>query len=200
MKWIKEGVKWVWKMVKQPFKKYKPNPHLQRNIYWYLLIIKSHYKYELTMSSRAFAFDSHVARLNFEIGDNDWDRDWPEPHLLSKLVRSFAYPIRKCWLVSKNILSNIGQFITKYICKSFHGGDGDIESMGLDGDEGFDVGARYHMIPHNTLGGESLVPPEKTLLVEIEKCAFRTSLCKIFCDVGRVEEIMRDVEFWENGR
>lgn len=36
--WIKIGVKWIWKLVKRPYEKYKQNLHLQRNIYWYLLL------------------------------------------------------------------------------------------------------------------------------------------------------------------
>lgn len=34
MKWTQKGMKWIWEMAERPYKKYKQNKHLQRNIYW----------------------------------------------------------------------------------------------------------------------------------------------------------------------
>lgn len=46
--------------------------------------------------------------------------------------------------------------------------------------------------------------PEKEITRENQtekaKNEFAKSLRKIFTDVGRVEEIMRDITIWENGR
>lgn len=139
----------------------------------------------LTSRNRAFAIDNRVARLNYEIHNDDWARDCPEPYLLSKFFRCFAYPIKKCWLVTKRALSYLGRFFRKHICISYHRGhtDGDIESLGTDGGEEAET------------EGTSLESP-----IGRAKSEFCRSLQKMFSDASRVEEIMWDIAIWEEGR
>ena len=42
---------------------------------------------------RAFGFDKRVIQLNYKIG---WDRDWPAPHLISKVTR---FVVEAIWVV-----------------------------------------------------------------------------------------------------
>lgn len=121
-----------------------------------------------------------MARLNVRIMSEDWGRDWPEPYLLPKLIRCFAYPTKKCWLVTKKILSNLGRFLRKHACTSFHRGhtDGDIESIGTDDEDA----------------------PEETSPIGKAKSEFRRSLRKMFSDAACVDEIMFNVETWGDER
>lgn len=143
-------------------------------------------KLALTFWYRAFGIDNRVARLNCQIGVEDWERDWPEPYLFSKIIRCFAYPIKKCWLVTKKALFVFGRFLRKRLCISLERGhtDRDIESKRPEGEE------------------EVEAPEESSPEIPVSKAKneFRRFLRKMFSDAARVEEIMRDIDIWEDGR
>ena len=46
----------------------------------------------LTHDQRAFGFDRRVIQLNYVI---DWYRDWPAPHLASRVVHSVVHPLKE---------------------------------------------------------------------------------------------------------
>ena len=46
----------------------------------------------LTHDQRAFGFDRRVIQLNYDI---DWMRDWPGPHLVSRVVHSVVHPLKE---------------------------------------------------------------------------------------------------------
>ena len=51
----------------------------------------------LTRDQRAFGFDRRVIQLNYDI---DWERDWPGPHLVSRVVHSVVHPLKEAvWAV-----------------------------------------------------------------------------------------------------
>lgn len=143
-------------------------------------------KFLLTFRCRALGFDNRVARLNSKIGWERANREWPEPYLLSKLIRCFVYVIKKCWLGTKKALSILRRFAKGHICTSFHIGhvDGDVESLEMDGEE-------QAKAPGRT-AAESLVGEAKS--------DFCKSLHKTFSDADRVDEMMREIEFWEVGK
>ena len=46
----------------------------------------------LTHDQRAFGFDRRVIQLNYDIGRM---RDWPGPHLVSRVVHSVVHPLKE---------------------------------------------------------------------------------------------------------
>lgn len=121
--------------------------------------------------------DNHVARLNRRI---DLLRDWPNPYLMSRAFRCIAYPMKMCWLETKNMFSNIGYFVRKHTCVSVHVGhaEDNVESKerhGQDDDEA----------------------PEETSLTA--KNEFHKSLERIFSKSDLVDGIFVSIEDWEDG-
>lgn len=191
--WIMSIPIWIWKMVKLSYNNYKQNLHLQRNIFWYFHSFY-HWKRGWLCVWRAFGVDNRVARLNcvIMILSDDLilgDRAQREPCLLSKLIRYFAYPIKKCWLSAKSGLSSFGCSIRKRICAAPHtrSTESDIELGGMDGADG----RKDFEAPEGSF-------PESP--VEKAKKEFRMSLQKMFSDADMVKEIMKDVKLWENRR
>lgn len=182
MKQITTGLKWIWKMGKRPYEKYKQNLHLQRNIYWYL-IFSGNAKMELTFQYRAFGIDNRVARLNYDIGR---DCEWPNPYLLSGIIRRIAYPIKGFLTLIKKALVYLGRYIREQICVSSHTGntEGDVES-------GEGVRREEAEAPE---ASSSESPAEKAMV------EFRGSLQKSFSDAERVKTIMNWVRAWGDGR
>ena len=46
----------------------------------------------LTRDQRAFGFDRRVIQLNYAI---HWEREWPGPHLVSRVVHSVVHPLKE---------------------------------------------------------------------------------------------------------
>ena len=46
-----------------------------------------------TRDERAFGVDRRVIQLNYDI--HWWLRDWPAPHLVSRVVRSVVHPLKE---------------------------------------------------------------------------------------------------------
>lgn len=110
-------------------------------------------------------------------------RDWPEPYLLSKLIRCLAMPIKKCWLATSQTVSEFSRSVRSYICVSSHVG----------GTE-FDVESESRNEHAATLEANlSRYPVEKA------KVDFRKSLQKTFSSPYWVDRIMADVEMGELG-
>lgn len=130
----------------------------------------------LTVRYRALGIDNRVARLTYVI---DQRREWPEPYLLSKLIRHITYPIKKCWLVTKKALSDVICTVRVYICETFHTGrTGDDVEMG-------ESARREEAEAHE----ETCSPDKKA------KNEFRKSLQKFFSEADLV---MSNIEYWED--
>lgn len=128
---------------------------------------------------RTFGIDNRVARLNNEI---DWYRDWSDPFLLSILIRRIVFPAKSCWLATKKSVSALAHSARERICmscRSEHAED-DVESGERDG-RGEE--------PEDCI---SESPAEKA------KNEFRTSLETVFNNAYRVDEILEDVDLWED--
>lgn len=126
----------------------------------------------LTFRHRAFGIDNRVVRLNYAI---DRRHDWPEPYLLSKLIRCIAYPLKRCWLVTKKIIFSLAVLV--HICVPSH--------MGHTGDDvemGESVRGKGHEASKET-SSESLAEHE-----------FRKSLQTTFSEVAQVDRIMSDIK------
>lgn len=136
----------------------------------------------LTFWYRAFGLDNRVARLNCEV---DWDRDWSEPSLFATLVRGITYPIKKCWLVTKKSLSNLGHYVRNLICVSSHTRhtQGDVES-----------GERENQEEVETPEETSMESPGENVQKE-----FRRALEDTFSEAKWVDEIRWNIEQWEYG-
>lgn len=143
------------------------------------LLVSPHFggntKFVLTTRYRAFAIDNHVANLNAEINQV---HDWPEPYLLSKLIRRIAYPIKRCWLVTKKALTNLCRTDRTHICVSYltSCAEGDIE-MG----ESF---RQEEAESHEELSSQSPAKDE-----------FRKSLQSIFTKSDCVDRIMSRIDY-----
>lgn len=160
------------------------------------------------MHARALGLDNRVARLNFELV-RDWDSDcnnwtsfglwgvdnnrldqrrnfvWPEPYLLSKLVRHISFPIKRGWLATKKALSNLGHCIRKHFHRypsSNHAG-GKVESG--------ETGGREEL--------EASEDNSPQYSAEKAKVEFRKSLQNVFSEVNTVNGIMSYVDVWERG-
>lgn len=57
--------------------------------------------------------DNRVARISY---DMFWDPGRPEPYLFCKLIRRIASPIKRCWLVTKKVLTDIRLTVWSHIC------------------------------------------------------------------------------------
>lgn len=139
-------------------------------------------KFVLTFQYRAFGIDNRVARINF---DMDWRRDWPGPCLLSKLMRRIAYPIQRCWLVTKKALLYLSRTVRANTCVPSYTEhlEGDIE-MG-ENDRREEAAA-----PMVTF---SESPTEKA------KDEFRRSIQGVFSNSELVDRVMMDViGCWES--
>lgn len=102
------------------------------------------------------------------------------------MIRFIAYPIKKCWVVIKEALSNLGHYIWKYIRVVSRAvkTEGDVE-LG-------EVGGREILEANEESSSEGSARRAKT--------EFRSSLQKMFSDAARVEEIMKNIKLWEDGR
>lgn len=138
---------------------------------------------ELTFQYRAFGIDNRVARLNYAIGR---DREWPNPYLLSGIIRRIAYPIKGFWTVIKKALAYLGHYIREHVCVPSHTGstEGDVES-------GKGVRREEAKAPE---AAPTENPAEKAM------DEFRGSLQKSFSDAERVNTIMNWVRAWGDGR
>lgn len=213
MGWVKTGMKcvitftkvgilWLW----SPYENYRRNFHLRRNIFWYahcLIYPRS----KLTLCTRAFGLDNHVARLNHDVVlnwdyessnwttfqpssfvfadlDQGWKFDWPEPYLLSKIIRHVVYPIKKGWIAIMLTLYCLGPAIRKHMCvfsRTYHT-EGQVESRKREGQEDTEVS-------ENT--------PKTS--AEKAKDEFRIFLLTVFSEVNTVNGIMAYVDEWESG-
>lgn len=142
-----------------------------------------HTKLELTFQYRAFGIDNRVARLNYDIGR---DREWPNPYLLSGIIRRIVYPIKGFLTLIKKAIVYLGRYIREQICVSSHTGntEGDVES-------GEGVRREEAEVPE---ASSSESPAEKAMV------EFRGSLRKSFSDAERVKIIMNWVRAWADGR
>lgn len=138
-------------------------------------------KFMLIVLCRAFGIDNRVALLNVRV---DWKRDWPEPYLLSKLIRCISYPLKRCWLVTKKTLSDLGYWVRSHVCVSSHtvNAEGAAESGERSRRDTAEVVEEDH----------SPGPAEKS------KNEFRRSLQKVFSNKERVDRIMELVGTWED--
>lgn len=138
---------------------------------------------ELTFQYRAFGIDNRVARLNYAIGR---DREWPNPYLLSGIIRGIACPIKGFLTLIKKALAYLGRYIREQICVSFHAGntEGDVES-----------GERVIQEEAKAPEASSSESPAEKVMDE-----FRRSLQKSFSDPECVNTIMNWVRAWGDGR
>lgn len=124
-----------------------------------------------------------MAHLNYELA---WDiTDWEEPYLLSKFIRSLAYPVKKCWLVTKKALSALGRFFRRHLC-----GDCHVRHTG-DNVESGEAGTQQRVEAIEETASEG--PSERV------KNEFRKSLRKIFSEVDQVDRIMAPLNCFETG-
>lgn len=114
----------------------------------------------------------------------DWRREWPEPYLLSKLIRLIAYPIKKCWPATKKVLSDLGHSVQKHICEASR-------AVNTEGD--VELGERGTR--DDTEAPEETLPESRAVKAKIES---RRSLQKIFRNARWIDSVMEDVE-WKNG-
>lgn len=162
---------------------------------------------KLIISTRAFGLDNHVARVNHDVVlnwdydcnnwttiqpssavfvdlDQGWKFDWPEPYLLSKLIRHVVYPIKKGYIATKTALYCLGPAIRNHVCvfsRPYHT-EGQVESRKREGQEDTEVS-------ENT--------PKTS--AEKAKDEFRIFLLTVFSEVNMVNGIMSYVDEWESG-
>lgn len=181
-KWVRDTCRPTWTR-KQEYKDKKL--HLKRNVYWYFVLLYN-FLLSLIHICRAFGFDSRVARLNIDICNEDWDRDWPRPYLLSKIVRFIAYPIKKFWIGSAKILFTIIRSVKRTIRTLFHTGN-----AGLDPD--VESGKREN-------AGEEKPPTrEEAEEDSVKKAsnAYCAGLREAFHEDRLEREIMLQIERWQ---
>lgn len=132
-------------------------------------------KFVLIFWYRAFAIDNRVASINVEINQS---QDWPEPYVLSKLIRNIVYPIKRCWLATKNALSNLCRTDRTHICTSYPTSctEGDIE-----------LGERVRR--------EEAKSAEEVSYGSPAKDEFRKSLQSIFSKADCVDRIMSRIDY-----
>lgn len=101
----------IWKWIQHPQKQYRRKKmYLRRNVFWYFHYLLRQRQY-LTFRYRAFGIDNRVAQLNLEL---DFDIDCEEPYLLSTFIRSIAYPVKRCWMVTKRALFALRCFLRRH--------------------------------------------------------------------------------------
>lgn len=161
----------------------------------------------LTISTREFGLDNHVARVNHDVVlnwdydsnnwttiqpssavfvdlDQGWKFDWPEPYLLSKLIRHVVYPIKKGYIATKTALYCLGPAIRKHMCvfSRAYQTEGHVESRKREGQEEIEAS-------ENTAKKSA----------ERAKNEFCKSLQSVFSQVNTVNGIMSYVDEWERG-
>lgn len=119
--------------------------------------------------------DRRVGRVNCRI---DWDTDWPNPYRLSKHIRFFAYPVKKCWVGMEQALSTLRRSFLTLIRRptprdkapgSVEAGEIELEEFG---------------------------PKTEA---ESAKEMYRSKLLEMFGKGDLVELIMPTFSYWENG-
>lgn len=162
----------IWKWIQHPQKQYqRKKMYLKRNFFWYFHYLLRQ-RQDLTFRYRAFGFDNRVAKLNNEL---DFDIDWEEPYLLSTFIRSIAYPVKRCWMVTKRAPFALRRFLRRHRDNVEFGEAGTLERLEVT---------------------KETSPESPSESVKIE---FRKSLRKIFSEEERVARIMRPVNYFEYG-
>lgn len=112
-------------------------------------------------------------------------RDWPDPYLLSRIIRFIAFPIKKCYLATKKAFSDLCCFIRVHlcVCSCARKTEGDIESGGRERREKAE--------------GPEETPAESP--AEKAKDDFRRSLQNSFSNANRVGSIMDSIQTWGEG-
>lgn len=130
------------------------------------------------MQTRAFRKHDRVARLTLEICRKDWDRDYPSPYCLSKIIRFFADQSYICWADTKKIISDFGNCLRKLF-------RGPRRTMCDD----VEIGNANQLPADNDLNCQ---PPER------EKRLYGESLKKTFGNSPLSKELMDRIDSWEN--
>lgn len=208
-KWIGIARKWIkdlpiksWNWIRYPRDQFREKKlHLKRNFFWYFLYSLGNSKIVLIFRYRAFGVNNLVAHLNDYI---DWECEWPEPYLLSRLIRGIVYTINRCWLGTKKALYNLGRTVRRLICVSFHtehAGD-DVEMGECSGREKAEATEEISLgspaIKIGLSGQREARASKETSSESPAKNEFCKSLQTIFIDTNCVQWIMGIVGAWEN--